>query len=410
MNEKQTSVPLEFFPDGKTVIDSWFYDVAEARADCGNDFYAEDFGALDDGAVHTAELQKAIDCIADAGGGNLVIGRGTVLSGALYFRKGVSLCVREGAVLKGSDDIADYPPCSTRIEGQTCEYFPALINADCADGFSVFGGGTIDGNGLRSWKAFWLRRKWNPECTNKDEQRARLIFVSNSRNVSITGVTLQNSQFWTTHFYRCSRVSVIGCKIFSPASPVPAPSTDAIDLDVCSDVLIKNCHIEVNDDAVALKGGKGPYADSCAENGSNERIIIEDCTYGFCHGCLTLGSESVHDRNIIMRRIRADDGYNLLWFKMRPDTPQLYEYILAEDISARVENFITVKPWTQFFDLQGRTDMPPSRTEHVAVKRCRCTCKNDFNVEENDSQYRLSDFVVEDVEINGRKMSSVIIS
>lgn len=44
--------------------------------------------------------------------------------------------------------------------------------------------------------------------------------------------------------------------ITSPASPVKAPSTDAVDLDVCNNVLIKNCYMSVNDDAVALKGEK----------------------------------------------------------------------------------------------------------------------------------------------------------
>lgn len=66
--------------------------------------------------------------------------------------------------------------------------------------------------------------------------------------------------------------------------------------------------MEVNDDSVVLKGGKGPWADSQPENGSNERILVEDCVYGFCHGCLTCGSESVHNRNLIMRRIQDQGG------------------------------------------------------------------------------------------------------
>ena len=45
-----------------------------------------------------------------------------------------------------------------------------------------------------------------------------------------------------------------------PAKPIKAPSTDAVDIDVCTDVLVKNCYLEVNDDSVVLKGGKGPWA------------------------------------------------------------------------------------------------------------------------------------------------------
>ena len=40
-------------------------------------------------------------------------------------------------MLKGSDDIYDYDLRMTRIEGETCLYFAALINADGVDGFTT---------------------------------------------------------------------------------------------------------------------------------------------------------------------------------------------------------------------------------------------------------------------------------
>jgi polygalacturonase len=126
------------------------------------------------------------------------------------------------------------------MEGETYLYFDALINVYDVDGFTMCGQGTIDGNGLRSWKAFWLRREWNPECTNKDEQRPRLVYMSNCTNVTISGLRLQNPHYWTTHIYRCNHVKYINCHIFSPAKPIQAPSTDAIDIDVCTDVFL-NC-------------------------------------------------------------------------------------------------------------------------------------------------------------------------
>ena len=104
----------------------------------------------------------------------IVVPAGIYLTGSLYFKQGVNLYVAAGGTLKGSDDIADYDLQETRIEGESCLYFTTLINADGLDGFTMCGPGTIDGNGLRSWKAFWLRRSWNPQCTNKDEQRLRL--------------------------------------------------------------------------------------------------------------------------------------------------------------------------------------------------------------------------------------------
>ena len=144
-------------------------------------------------------MQSVINLAAKEGGGVLVVPAGIYHTGALHFKQGVNLYVAQGGTLMGSDNIADYDLCETRMEGQNCIYFSALINADGVDGFTISGPGTIDGNGMRSWRAFWLRRKWNPKCTNKDEQRPRLVFISNSKNVTFANITLQNSHFWTSH-------------------------------------------------------------------------------------------------------------------------------------------------------------------------------------------------------------------
>ena len=393
----------EFFPDG-TPIDKWFYDTnIPALEALGKQYVITQYNIFDDGRVYTKELQALIDMAADNGGGVIVVPPGTYISGALYFKQGVNLYVSEGGTLKGSDDISDYPICETRMEGETCLYYPALINADGIDGFTMCGKGTIDGNGLRAWKAFWLRRIWNPECTNKDEQRPRLVYISNCKNVLVAQLHLQNSHYWTNHIYKSDHVKYIGCTIFSPASPVKAPSTDAIDIDACTDVLVKNCYLEVNDDSIVLKGGKGPWADTLPENGSNERIIVEDCEYGFCHGCLTCGSESVHNRNIIMRRIKVYDGLNLLWLKMRPDTPQHYEYITVENIEGKIKSFININPWTQFFDLKGRKDIPLSYADNITIRDCKCECDTYFDAEADKKQYILSDFTLENLTIRAKR-------
>lgn len=389
----------EFFPDG-TPIDAWFYEYSLPElASLGRAYPITEYGVLDDGCVYTEAFQSLIDRVAASGGGVITVPKGTYKIGAVFFKQGVHLYLDEGAVLMGSDDIADYPLTETRIEGESCTYFPALINADGVDGFTVFGKGTVDGNGMRAWRAFWIRKKWNPACTNKDEQRPRLLYVSNSKNVLITGVKLQNSHFWTNHIYRCDHVRFLNCTIFAPSAPLGAPSSDAIDVDACHDVHVKGCRISVNDDCVALKGGKGPWADTLPENGPNERVLIEDCFFDKCHGCLTCGSESIHNRNIVMRRIRILDVTRVLWFKMRPDTPQKYEYIRVEGIEGTVTKFIELTPWRQFFDLKGRTDLPLSSVSHVTIRDSRFTSNYYFDVEADNSQYTISDFHIENVEI-----------
>ena len=402
----------DIWPDGKEIPD-WFRDVTPTDiSKLGKMYYITDYGVKDDGNIYTKELQALINEVANNGGGVIVVPKGTYRTGAIFFRQGTHLYIEESGILKGSDDISDFPVMNSRIEGESCKYFPGVVNADGIDGLTICGKGTIDGNGLRYWKAFWLRRTWNPQCTNKDEMRPRLVFISNCKNVRIEGLHLKDSPFWTTHIYRCENVKYLNLRITSPASPVKAPSTDAIDIDACKNVLVKGCYMSVNDDAIALKGGKGPWADdflkSAAEkhnpnldngNGSNENIIIEDCEYGFCHGCLTCGSESVFDHNIILRRIKVDQASNLLWLKMRPDTPQRYEYITVEDIKGNAKNFLLVRPWTQFYDLKDRKDIPMSFSDHITMRNIDLECDVFFNVEPREDQYHLSNFLFENLNI-----------
>lgn len=154
--------------------------------------------------------------------------------------------------------------------------------------------------------------------------------------------------------------------------------------------------MSVNDDAVSLKGGKGPWADRDKQNnGSNRNIIIEDCIYGFCHSALTCGSESIHNYNIILRRCQITKAQRLLWLKMRPDTPQRYEHILVEDITGSANSILDAKPWTQFFDLKGRKDTPISYANCVTIRNIHMECDIAFDVIKDESQYKLSEFIFE---------------
>ena len=396
------TIHSDIFPDG-TPVDGWFHNTSIPElTKLGKQYIITDYGIHDDGRIYTDNFQKLIDLVYNAGGGVIVIPRGTYMTGSLFFRQGVNLYIEDGATLMGSDNISDYPVCETRIEGETCQYFAALINVSGIDGFTLCGNGTIDGNGLRSWKAFWQRRTWNPGCTNKDEQRARLIYMAGCTNVTVAGLHICNSQFWTNHLYKCSHVRYLNCRITSPSVPVKAPSTDAIDIDVCTDILIKGCTINVNDDAVALKGGKGPWADQDPDNGGNCDIIIEDCTFGFCHGVLTCGSESIYNHNIILRRCNLDQAKRLLWLKMRPDTPQQYKYILVEDIKGNVRNCIFIAPWTQFYDLKDRKDMPVSYSSYITMRNIHLDCDSFFAVEKS-KQYKLSNFCFDNLTITAKK-------
>lgn len=382
-------------------MDDWFLQSGKVDVgQLGRQYVITDYGVSTDSTlVQTTSIQHVIDLCADEGGGVVVIPDGTFLSGALFFPQGTHLHVI--GRLKGSDRIADFPVMLTRIEGETCKYFPALVNAYGVDGFTITGHGTIDGNGLRYWQDFWLRRQWNPACTNKDSQRPRLTYIANSKHVTIQDVHLVNSPFWTNHVYKSHHVRYIDCYIYAPTEGIweqdatkGAPSSDAIDIDACTDVVVRGCYMHVNDDAVVLKGGKGTWADMDAMNGDNQRILIEDCTYGRVHGCLTLGSESLHNRNIILRRCKTTNADRVLWLKMRPDTPQHYEYITVEDITGYCGRFLFVHPWTQFYKPEQRDDMPLSRCNNIVMRNIQVETPVMLDVEPSD-KYKLTDFWLE---------------
>lgn len=389
----------ETFPDG-SLIPEWFHDYTRVKHDASiKQYNIRKYGVKNDSTLlQTEAIQAVIDSAANNGGGVIYVPKGTYLTASLFFKQGTHLYLAKGAVLKASDNIGDYPVIDTRMEGQILKYFPGIVNADGVDGFSITGEGIINGNGLQFWRSFWQRRKVNRNCTNLEELRPRLIYISNSKNVQISGIKLVNSPFWNSHFYRCENVKLFDLYIFAPVKPVKAPSSDAIDIDVCTNFLVKNCYMEVNDDAVAMKGGKGPWADTDPNNGSNINVIIEDCTYGFCHGAITFGSESVHDRNIVLRRCQLDHCNRLLWLKMRPDTPQKYEYITVEDISGHANHFLYIRPWTQFFDLKDRKDIPISYGQNVTMRNIDLECQHFFNVKSSD-QYVLSDFTFENIKV-----------
>ena len=387
------------FPDG-SLIPAWFSTTASLKLQhLGKQYVITKYGVVNDSnIVQTAAIQKVIDMASKQGGGVIVIPKGVFLSGALFFKPKTQLYFAENAVLKGSDTITDYPIMPSRMEGQNLDYFPALVNAYGVDGFTISGKGIINGNGAKYWESFWQRRKENPKCTNLEVSRPRLLFIWKCNNVQVQDVVLQNAGFWTSHYYQCNHIKILNLRITSPYQALKAPSTDAIDLDVCTNVLIKGCYMSVNDDAIALKGGKGPWADTVAGNGGNANIIIEDCEFGFCHSALTCGSEAIHNKNIVMRRCQIDEAKRVLWLKMRPDTPQLYEYITVENISGNAYSLMYVKPWTQFFDLKGRKDVPLSYSQNITLKNIKLKCSVFFDVDPGEHD-RLSTFNFENLDI-----------
>ena len=408
---KQKFKNNDLWPDG-TPISSWFSDISPVDISGLKRYVITEYGVKNNSNdIQTELIQKVIDLCSNEGGGVIVIPKGIFFSGSLFFKPKTHLLIEKEGELRGADRIKHFQLLKTRMEGQTLYYFAALVNADHVDDFTITGPGTINGNGHNYWEEFWIRRQYNKDCTNLEALRPRTVYISNSKNVTVQNVRIINSPFWTNHLYRCEFVRYLNCYIYAPTENVTqinlskgAPSSDAIDIDFCKNVLIHGCYMHVNDDAIVLKGGKGTWADKDEDNGPNFNIIVENCTYGKVHGCLTLGSESLYDKNVILRNIDVKSATRVLWLKMRPDTPQHYEYIRVEDIYGKSDSFLVIRPWTQFYDPKEREDMPLSQCNNITIKNINMETKNFFDVILSD-KYKLTNFSFEHIRVKEEKKS-----
>ena len=230
----------------------------------------------------TSFIQSAIDAAAANGGGTVLVPAGTYEIGTLTLRSRITLHLDNGAVLKGSPRIADYPEVAggfTDAVGQKRNR--CLIYANGTTGSAITGQGTIDGNG----GAFGY----------EEDGRPFMVRFINCRDVQVTGVTLKDSPGWVSHYLGCENVLIHGINIRSRTNG----NNDGIDIDCCRRVRISDCDIDTGDDAVCIKATR---ATPC------EDIIVTGCRICSTWGALKLGTESAGDfRNILFSDIVIRD-------------------------------------------------------------------------------------------------------
>jgi polygalacturonase len=108
------------------------------------------------------------------------------------------------------------------------------------------------------------------------------------------------------------------------------PSTDGIDIDSSSNILVENCYIECNDDNFCIKSGRD--ADGLRVNRVAENIVIKDCEMGLGGG-ITIGSETSGGvRNVEIYNIKAKGTENGLRLKSARTRGGVIENIYVHDI------------------------------------------------------------------------------
>ena len=250
------------------------------------------FGAAGDGVTNsTKAIQLAIDACSKAGGGIVTLKPGSYVTGALFLKNDVNLNIGKGVTLLGSQRDADYPSVPTRVAGIEMNWPAALINVNERQNVKISGGGVIDGRGEKWWDRYWqLRGDYDPRglrwASDYDAERVRLMVIWKSTDVTVENLSLRRSGFWTVQVVYSDHVTVDGIKI----SENNGPSTDGVDIDSSTHVLVQNCDIDNNDDDICLKAGRD--SDGLRVNRPTEYILIRNNIMRHGGGVISFGSET----------------------------------------------------------------------------------------------------------------------
>lgn len=301
-------------------------------------------GAVGDGATkNTAAIARAIEAVAQAGGGRVVIPAGRWLTGPIHLRSNIDLHLAEGAVVIFSDAFEDYlPVVLTRDGGVECYNYSPLIYARGCENVAITGPGRLDGNAKAWWP--WAKQAKRTHFdlaargvpaeqrvlgTREAAVRPSFVCFVECRNVLLEGFTIGSGPNWTIHPVYSENVIIRRVHVLTDG-----PNNDGIDPDSCRNVLIEHCVFDTGDDCVVLKSGYNE--DGRRINRPTENVVMRHCSSRRGHGGLVIGSEmSGSVRNVFMHDCDFEGTDRVLRIKSRPDRGGVVEDVTVEDVTAR---------------------------------------------------------------------------
>lgn len=307
-------------------------------------YKVNDFGAINDSTIlSTKAIQAAIDYCHNNGGGAVTFDPGYYATGALFIKSGVNLHLHEGVVLVASTDINDYPESMTRIAGIEMIWPSAVLNIIDANNAAISGNGTIDCRGKVFWDKYWeMRKEYEKKklrwIVDYDCKRVRGILVSNSSDVTLRDFTLMRTGFWGVQVLYSTHCTINGLLINNNVEG-HGPSTDGIDIDSSSYILIENCDVDCNDDNICLKAGRD--ADGLRVNRPTEYVLIRNCIARKGAGLITCGSETSGGiRNILGYNLKAYGTSSVIRLKSAMTRGGIVENIYMTDVEAEKTRFV----------------------------------------------------------------------
>ncbi|MDQ1771050.1 glycoside hydrolase family 28 protein [Labilibaculum sp. A4] len=304
-----SSMGQDFEPDLSSC--NWIADVGARTQPVsrGVIYNPSDFGAVGDGVtLCTKSIQESIDKCAELGGGVVRFQTGIYLTGSVFLKSNVILDIPKGVQIEGSQDINDYKEIPTRVAGIEMDWPAGLINIIDQHNVAITGDGVVHGKGKVFWDKYHsMRKEYDPKglrwVVDYDCKRPRGIIIENSKDVMLKDFVLYQAGFWSVHILYSEYVTVQGMTINNNIEG-KGPSTDGVDIDSSSRILVQNCYVNCNDDNFCLKAGRD--SDGLKVNRPCEYIVIRDCIAGRGDGLFTCGSETSGSvRNVLIYNMKG---------------------------------------------------------------------------------------------------------
>ena len=203
----------------------------------GATFNVRELGAKGDGkSFDTDAIQKALDDCGKAGGGTVLLPKGTYLSKPLTIRTKTFLMIDEGATLLASTNQNDFLKVpGDWLQAKSGGDFNPFISGKDMENVTIGGRGTIEGSGAVWWEAAEEARR---KVSGFTLPRPNLIVLTRVKNLTVRDVTIQNSPKFHLVPTECDDVLITNVTILAPER---AANTDAIDPSVCRRVSRRYC-------------------------------------------------------------------------------------------------------------------------------------------------------------------------
>ena len=307
-----------------------------------------EFGAIADGiTLNTEAFAKAIDAVAQQGGGTVTVPAGLWLTGPIVLKSNINLHLEENALVLFTADHTQYPIIKTSFEGLETRRCQSPVSANGAENIAITGKGVMDGNGdtwrpvkkgkmtSSQWKKLvasggvlnekgdvWYPsegsikganacKEFNvPEGIETEEEwnsirdwlRPVLLSFIKCKKVLLEGVTFKNSPSWCLHPLEgvtfknspswclhplsCEDLTIYNISV---SNPWYSQNGDALDIESCNRVLVLDSSFDAGDDGICIKSGKDESGRLRGEPCQN--VIIRNNVVLHGHGGFVVGSE-----------------------------------------------------------------------------------------------------------------------